>query len=123
MNWKYVVRTLRNAIVRERPYFASRHHTSMQSAVPILNISEERFEGLDLSGMKRIIDVLDHLGVAVLSISGGGEPLLRKDFAAIVNYAGEKRMYTKLTSNGTMPWVRYIVLVRRFLRSASAPAD
>jgi MoaA/NifB/PqqE/SkfB family radical SAM enzyme len=113
MNWKYAWRTLRNAIVRERPYFAHlaiTHRCNLRCR--FCHIPEERFEELDLSGMKHVIDVLDHLGVAVLSISGGGEPLLRKDFAAIVNYAGEKRMYTKLTSNGTMPRARYDELLQ-----------
>ena len=57
--------------------------------------------------MKRIIDRLDRLGVAVLSISGGGEPLLRSDFATLLNYAASKGLYTKITSNGTMPLAKY----------------
>ena len=69
-------------------------------------------EELDLDGMKRAIDVLDQMGIAVLSISGGGEPLLRKDFAAIINYAAEKGMYTKITSNGTVSLDRYQELLQ-----------
>ena len=61
--------------------------------------------------MKRIIDRLDHLGVAVLSISGGGEPLLRSDFATLLNYAVDKGLYTKITSNGTMPTAKYAELL------------
>ncbi len=65
----------------------------------------------DTEGMKRIIDRLDRMGIAVLSISGGGEPLLRKDFAAILNYAAEKGLYTKITSNATMPHAKYAELL------------
>jgi len=62
--------------------------------------------------MKRVIDVLDRMGIAVLSICGGGEPLLRKDVAAIINYAAEKGLYTKITSNGTLPLDRYRELLQ-----------
>src|SRR2546425_3476089 len=61
--------------------------------------------------MKRMIDRLDRMGIAVLSISGGGEPLLRADFAAILNYAAGRGMYTKITSNGTMPHSKYAELL------------
>ena len=62
---------------------------------------------LDTDGMKRVVDKLDQMGIAYLSISGGGEPLIRKDFAAILNYAAGRGMYVKLTSNGTMPESKY----------------
>lgn len=59
-----------------------------------------------------MIDVLDDMGVAVLSISGGGEPLLRNDFDQIIDYAASKGLYVKLTSNGTMPRARYERLLK-----------
>ena len=62
--------------------------------------------------MKRVLDVLDRMGVALISISGGGEPLLRGDFAAILNYAAGKGMYTKITSNGTVSLDRYRELLQ-----------
>jgi MoaA/NifB/PqqE/SkfB family radical SAM enzyme len=113
MGWKYAVRTMRNAILRRRPYFAHlaiTHRCNLRCR--FCHIQEEQCEELDLDGMKRVIDVLNQMGVAVISISGGGEPLFRKDFAAIINYAAEKGMYTKITSNGTMPLDRYQELLQ-----------
>jgi MoaA/NifB/PqqE/SkfB family radical SAM enzyme len=57
--------------------------------------------------MTRIIDKLDRLGIAHLSVSGGGEPLLRSDFATILDYAADKGLYVKATSNGTMSREKY----------------
>jgi MoaA/NifB/PqqE/SkfB family radical SAM enzyme len=113
MNWKYAVRTLRTEISRKRPYFthlAITHRCNLRCR--FCHITEEPCEELDLDGMKRVIDVLDRMGVAVLSICGGGEPLLRKDFASIINYAVGKGLYTKITSNGTLPLDRYRELLR-----------
>lgn len=108
MSGKFIRRTLRNVVFPKRPYFA---HLALTHKCNLhcrfCHIPETRFTELDTAGMKRVIDVLDSLGVAVVSISGGGEPLLRKDFDEIVNYADSKGLYTKLTSNGTMPLDRY----------------
>jgi MoaA/NifB/PqqE/SkfB family radical SAM enzyme len=104
---------MRNAILHRRPYFAHlaiTHRCNLRCR--FCHIPETHCEELDLDGMKRVIDVLDQMGIAVLSISGGGEPLLRKDFAAIINYAAEKGMYTKITSNGTLSLDRYQELLR-----------
>lgn len=108
MNRKYVGRTLRNEILRKRPYFAHlaiTHRCNLRCR--FCHITEESYDELDLGGMKRVIDALDWMGVAVLSICGGGEPLLRDDCAEIVNYAVEKDLYTKITSNGTLSIPRY----------------
>ncbi len=108
-------RTLRNVVLRNHPYFAHlavTHRCNLRCR--FCHIQEARFEELPTDGMKRVIDVLDEMGVAVLSISGGGEPLLRRDVTTILNYAAGKGMYTKLTSNGTMPLERY----QRLLESA-----
>jgi MoaA/NifB/PqqE/SkfB family radical SAM enzyme len=124
MSWKYAFRTMRNAILRERPYFAHlaiTHRCNLRCR--FCHIPEEHFEELDLDGMKRVIDMLDRLGVAVVSISGGGEPLLRLDFAAIINYAAEKGMYTKLTSNGTMPRERYQELLESRVKEIGISLD
>jgi MoaA/NifB/PqqE/SkfB family radical SAM enzyme len=59
-----------------------------------------------------MIDLLDQMGVAVLSVSGGGEPLLRDDFDLIVDHAAVRGLYVKLTSNGTMPRGRYERLLK-----------
>jgi MoaA/NifB/PqqE/SkfB family radical SAM enzyme len=113
MNWKYAMRTIRSEIRRKRPYFAHlaiTHRCNLRCR--FCHIAETPYEELDLEGMRRVIDVLDRMGIAVLSICGGGEPLLRKDFAAIIDYAVEKGLYTKITSNGTLPLDRYRALLR-----------
>lgn len=108
MGWKYAMRTMRNIWSHQRPYFAHlaiTHRCNLRCR--FCHIPEERCDELDLESMKSVIDVLDRMGIAVLSISGGGEPLLREDFAEIINYAATKGLYTKITSNGTLPLDRY----------------
>ncbi len=108
MTPKFWYRTLRNLVFRNRPYFA---HLALTHACNLrcrfCRIPESHMREEDTAGMKRIIDRLDRLGIAVLCISGGGEPLLRNDTAAILDYAAEKGLYTKISSNGTMPLAKY----------------
>ena len=109
---------------RERPYFAHlavTHRCNLRCR--FCHIQEERMEELDLEGMKRVIDKLDRLGVAVLSISGGGEPLLRHDCIDIVNYAADKGMYTKITSNGTMSLAMYEELLGSKIKEIGISLD
>ncbi|MEO8658527.1 MAG: radical SAM protein, partial [Bryobacteraceae bacterium] len=103
MSGKFIWRTLRNILLRDRPYVARLAFTAKDTP----------HGGLKTDGMKRVVDGLDRRGVAVISICGGGEPLLRDDFDEIVNYAGGKGLYIKLTSNGAVPLDRY----RRLLSS------
>lgn len=108
MSAKFYWRTLRNLLFRNRPYFAHLAITHVCNLrCSFCHIPEEVVQEQDTEGMKRIIDKLDRMGIAVLSVSGGGEPLLRKDFATLLNYAAEKGLYTKITSNGTMPHSKY----------------
>jgi MoaA/NifB/PqqE/SkfB family radical SAM enzyme len=58
----------------------------------------------------RAIDVLDKMGVCVLSLTGG-EPLLRKDIYEIIKYARKKGLYVMTNSNGTMPIKEYKKLI------------
>src|SRR3989442_15730712 len=112
MSPKFWLRTFRNMVFRTRPYFAHlaiTHTCNLKCS--FCHIPEERVQEQDTEGMKRMIDRLDRMGIAVLSISGGGEPLLRADFAAILNYAAGRGMYTKITSNGTMPHSKYAELL------------
>ena len=48
-----------------------------------------------------IIDKLNEAGISALSFSGG-EPLLRKDFFTLLEYARDKGLSTSLATNGTM---------------------
>lgn len=113
MTSKFLYRTFRNVIPPDRPYFAHlalTHRCNLQCS--FCHIQETRFRELDTDGMLRVIDRLDELGVGVISISGGGEPLIRQDFAEIIDYASFKGIYTKITSNGTMPRRRYEQVLR-----------
>lgn len=108
MSIKFVWRTFRNVVTRERPYFAHlalTHRCNLRCR--FCHIQDSKFDELATAGMKRVIDRLDEIGVGVVSISGGGEPLLREDCIEIADYAAARGMYTKLTSNGTMPRRRY----------------
>ena len=112
MTKKIVIRTLRNLVFRKRPYFA---HLALTHRCNLLctfcHIPEERIQEQNTEGMKRIIDRLDQMGIAYLSISGGGEPLLRREFAEILNHAADKGLFVKTTSNGTMPRAKYAELL------------
>jgi radical SAM protein with 4Fe4S-binding SPASM domain len=50
---------------------------------------------------KHAIDEFANAGAVALSFSGG-EPLLRKDFFEVANYAAEKEFYVSVASNGTL---------------------
>ena len=113
MTGKFIRRTIRNVVLPNRPYFAHlalTHRCNLKCR--FCHVTETRFQELDTNAMCRAIDVLDRMGVAVLSISGGGEPLLRDDFDRIVDYASERGLYVKLTSNGTMPRAKYERLLK-----------
>jgi MoaA/NifB/PqqE/SkfB family radical SAM enzyme len=108
MTRKFWIRTLRNFVFRKRPYFAHLALTHVCNLhCSFCHIPEYKVQELDTEGMKRVVDKLDQMGIAYLSISGGGEPLIRKDFAEILNHAAARGMYVKLTSNGTMPQSKY----------------
>jgi hypothetical protein len=113
MNAKFFRRTLRSLVFRDRPYFAHlalTHRCNLRCR--FCHVTELQFKELGTEGMKRVVDVLDRTGVAIVSISGGGEPLLRDDFDEIIDYAASRGLYVKLTSNGTMPRAKYERLLR-----------
>ncbi len=108
MRLKLWSRTVRNIVFRRRPYFAHlavTHRCNLNCRT--CRVREGSIPELDTAGVKSVIDRLDDLGVAALSFSGGGEPLLRPDIVEIVNHAAGKGLLTKLTSNGTLPLERY----------------
>jgi len=112
MTRKFWIRTARNLVFRKRPYFAHLALTHVCNLhCSFCHIPEYKVQELDTDGMKRVVDKLDRMGIAYLSISGGGEPLLRKDFATILNYAAGRGMYVKITSNGTMSKAKYAELL------------
>lgn len=112
MSFKVVARTLRNVVLPRRPFFAHlalTHRCNLRCR--FCQIPNERTEELDTETMKLVIRKLDRLGIAHLSISGGGEPLLRDDFAEILRYAVGRGLQVKLTSNGTMSRAKYVDLL------------
>ena len=113
MTGKFIRRTLRNVVLPSKPYFAHlaiTHRCNLRCR--FCHVTETRFAELSTEQMCGAIDVLDRMGVAVISISGGGEPLLRDDFDQIVDHAAGRGLYVKLTSNGTMPRAKYERLLK-----------
>ena len=124
MSGKFFRRTLRNSVFRNRPYFAHlalTHRCNLRCR--FCRIQDAKFQELNTRQMRNVIDVLDRMGVAVLSISGGGEPLLRPDVVSIVNYAAGRGLYTKITSNGTMPLERYGQLLQSEIKEIAISLD
>lgn len=124
MTGKFIRRTLRNVIFPKQPYFAHlaiTHRCNLKCR--FCHVTETRFAELDTERTKRVIDVLNRMGVAVISISGGGEPLLRDDFDEIINYAASKGLYVKLTSNATMPRAKYERLLKSGLEEIGISLD
>jgi len=112
MTAKFLYRTFRQAASGGRPYFAHlavTHRCNLRCR--FCQITSSPYPELDLDGMKRVIDRLDRMGIAVLALTGG-EPLLRPDFAAIIDYAAAKGLYVTVATNGTMPKAKYAELVR-----------
>jgi MoaA/NifB/PqqE/SkfB family radical SAM enzyme len=111
-------------VFRNRPYFAHlalTHRCNLRCR--FCHIPEEPVPEQDTEGMKRIIDRLDRMGIAVLSISGGGEPLLRSDVTELLNYAAAKGLYTKITSNGTVGRDKYAELLASGISEISISLD
>ena len=64
MSSKFIRRTLRNVVFRDHPYFAHlalTHKCNLRCR--FCHIQDEKFQELDTGGMKRVIDVLDEMGV------------------------------------------------------------
>lgn len=64
-------------------------------------ISETMPDELTTEEAKDLIDELADCGVVAIAFSGG-EPLIRKDFFEIANYAKERDFYVAVATNGTL---------------------
>lgn len=119
---KLLSRTLRSLFIT-RPYFA---HLSVTQRCNLrckyCQIWKEPVEELDTAKTKKIIDRLDEMGVAMLSITGG-EPLLRDDIGEIINYANRRGLYVRLTSNGMLPLAKYKDLLKTKIDGISISLD
>lgn len=123
MTAKFVLRTFRNVVFRDRPYFAHLTATHGNGRRGVRRDAAGRPEEMDTEGMKQVVDVLDRTGVAVLSVVGGGEPLSRPDLPAILSYAARKGMYTRVTSQGKMPLARYAELLKSGVKEIAISLD
>jgi MoaA/NifB/PqqE/SkfB family radical SAM enzyme/SAM-dependent methyltransferase len=124
MSAKFVLRTFRNVVFRDRPYFT--HLTVTRGGGRRRGLRRDpggRPEEMDTAGMKQVVDVLDRMGVAVLSVVGAGEPLSRADLPTILTYAARKGLYTRVTSNGTMPRARYAELIESGVKEIAISLD
>lgn len=121
---KFALRTFRNVVFRDRPYFA--HLTVTHGGDRrrgLRNAAGGRPEEMDTEGMKQVVDVLDRMGVAVLSVVGAGEPLSRPDVPTILTYAARKGLYARVTSNGKMPLARYAELLESGVKEVAISLD
>jgi MoaA/NifB/PqqE/SkfB family radical SAM enzyme/SAM-dependent methyltransferase len=124
MSAKFVLRTFRNVVFRDRPYFAHLAVTHRGNRRRGRRRARGgRLEELDTEGMKQVVDVLDRMGVAVLSVAGGGEPLSRPDVPTILTYASRKGLYTRVTSNGKVPLKRCAELLKSGVKEVAISLD
>ncbi|MFE2536277.1 radical SAM protein [Streptomyces sp. NPDC059371] len=63
-------------------------------------LGEKRFEGLDMAGKRRLLEVMRDAGVIWLQITGG-EPLIDPDFLESYRLANEMGMQLEILSNGS----------------------
>jgi len=75
-------------------------------------IKEPSKRELEEAQTKRVIDKLYSLGCRFIDFTGG-EPTLRKDLPELVEYAAEKGMVTRITTNGTLLTSEYIEILAR----------
>ncbi|UCH78303.1 MAG: methyltransferase domain-containing protein [Candidatus Coatesbacteria bacterium] len=111
MSAKFALRTFRNVVFRNRPYFAHLTVTHGGDRRGFRAARGGRPEELDAEGMKQVVDILDRMGVAVLSVVGAEDPLSRPDLPTLLTYAARKGLYTRVTSPGKVPLERYAELL------------
>lgn len=63
-------------------------------------LGEKRFEGLNMAGKRRLLEVMAEAGVIWLQMTGG-EPLIDPDFPEAYRYAHELGMQLEVLSNGS----------------------
>ena len=104
---KSICRFIRSFFDHSRPVFAHLFVTKRCNLhCKMCNVWETKCPELDTERMKLIIDRLDKLGVAIISLTGG-EPFLRTDLGEIVSYAASKGIIVQVSTNGTLPLSYY----------------
>ncbi len=110
--FKILMRLTRSVFIRNRPVFVHLCVTERCNLrCRFCNVWSNPSEELGTDDFYRIIDILDHMGVAVISITGG-EPLLRADIFNIICYAKEVGLSVQITSNGLQPQKNYEKLLQ-----------
>lgn len=84
--------------------------------------NERRFAGLKVEKIKEILDYLAEWGVLNIEWSGG-EPLLRKDFCGLVEYARRLGFEQSLLTNGTLFNQENVSFLRKSLFSTQISLD
>ena len=123
METKLIRRTIRRFISKNKPFFAHfciTHRCNLRC--DFCQIWKTNVPELDSEKNKRIIDIIDKMGIAFLSITGG-EPLLREEVYDIIDYAKSKKLYVRITSNGTLPVHKYEKLLKTKVNSITISLD
>jgi MoaA/NifB/PqqE/SkfB family radical SAM enzyme len=119
---KLITRTIRNFFIT-KPYYA---HLTLTHKCNIkctyCQLWKNDTKELSTRQYKKIIDILDKLGIAIL-VFHGGEPLLRDDVFELINYAKNKGIYTRIVSNGLMPRESYKRLLETKIDMISISLD
>ncbi|MEN8906168.1 MAG: radical SAM protein, partial [Clostridiales bacterium] len=74
--------------------------------------SKNRIQELSFFKITKILDVLKKNGCIYLKFTGG-EPLIRKDFEEIYNYAYDRNFKISISSNGSLIDENYLNLLRK----------
>lgn len=123
-DWKACLRTARQVFLKNRPYFAHFFVTERCNLrCDYCNVWKKRlFEELDLQRACQVVDLLDQMGVCILSLTGG-EPLLREDVFDLIGHARSRKLFTRITSNGTLPLKKYESLLKTDINAFSISLD
>lgn len=116
---------LRSFVHRSKPFFVHLFLTkrcNLRCVYCGLWREHANLNELSTSEWLEVIDLLDELGVYVLSMTGG-EPLLKPGVFDIIRYANSKGFHTRLTSNGTLPRHFYEELIDTGVNSISISLD
>jgi MoaA/NifB/PqqE/SkfB family radical SAM enzyme len=117
-------RVARNLVLKGRPLFGHFYVTQRCNLKCDYCQAWEKMDmkELDTAATCRLVDVLDDIGIGVLSLTGG-EPLTRPDIFEVIDHAKARGLYTKITSNGTMPRRDYERLLKTEINQITISLD
>ena len=120
---KVLRRSARNLLLRDTPYFAHlclTHRCNLRC--DYCGLWAKTHAETDLASIRRILQVIDAMGCAVVSLTGG-EPLLREDVCDVIEYAKSLELYVRITTNGTLPLSRYERLLQTGIDAIAVSID